>query len=81
MEKAEGTGEANWYADAVIDEYTKVHLKFLDLASKRITDLASFEYPLDLCTAPMAISPDAQHIVFEQAEDQGSNIVLLENFR
>lgn len=81
LEKTEVTGEANWYADAVIDEYTKVHLKFLDLASKRITDLASFEYPLDLCTAPMAISPDAQHIVFEQAEDQGSSIVLLENFR
>lgn len=81
LEKAEMPGAAAWYADGIFNEYTNVHLKFLDLASKRVTELATFEYPLDVCTAPMTISPDAQHIVFEQAEDQGSSIVLLENFR
>ena len=59
----------------------KVHLKFLDLRSKQITDLRTLEYPIDDGVAPLTVSPDGRHVVYEQAENLGSNIVVIENFR
>jgi hypothetical protein len=59
----------------------KVHLKLLDLTSKQITDLRTLEYPVNPWVRPMTVSPDGRHIVYEQVENFGSYIVLIDNFR
>jgi len=59
----------------------KIHLKFLDLSSKRITDLRTLEYPVNPWVAPLTVSPDGLHVVYEQEDNSGFNILLLENFR
>jgi dipeptidyl aminopeptidase/acylaminoacyl peptidase len=59
----------------------KVHLKFLDLASRKITDLRTLENPIFPWNATLAVSPDGHNAVIEELENVGSNIVLIENFR
>lgn len=59
----------------------KIHLKFLDLSSKRITDLRMLEYPVNLWVAPITVSPDGRHALYEQEDNSGFNILLIENFR
>ena len=60
----------------------KVHLKFLDLSSRKIQDLTTLPYPIwRPWTAVLTASPDGHHVVFEQGENWISNIVLIENFR
>ncbi|MCU1263029.1 MAG: hypothetical protein JWO80_5914 [Bryobacterales bacterium] len=59
----------------------KVHLKFLDLSSKRITDLRTLEYPVDSGAATLTFTPHGGHVIYEQGEDRRSDIVLIENFR
>jgi Tol biopolymer transport system component len=58
-----------------------VHLKFLDLASREITDLRTLENPIYPWNATLAVSPDGRNAVIEELENVGSNIVLIENFR
>lgn len=59
----------------------KVHLKFLDLTSRKITDLRTLEYLVFPVNAALAVSPDGRNVVVEQFENSGANIVLQENFR
>jgi Tol biopolymer transport system component len=61
--------------------HRKVHLKFLELPSRRVTELRTLEYPVIPFEKPITVSPDGRQIVYEQIENAGSNIVLLENFR
>jgi Tol biopolymer transport system component/serine/threonine protein kinase len=58
----------------------KVHLKFLNLASKQITDLRTLEYPINPENKALTVSPDGRNIVYEQAENVGSYIMLIDNF-
>lgn len=60
---------------------TKVHLKFLETASRRITDLTTLDHPVNPWEAPITVSPDGRYVIFEQGENMGSNIVLIDNFR
>ena len=60
---------------------SKVLLKYLDLRSKRISDLKTLEYPTNSSDAPLTVSPDGRRVLYEQDENQGSNIVMIENFR
>jgi hypothetical protein len=59
----------------------KVHLKFLDLSSNRITDLATLEKPVSPGTSPIAVSRDGLHLLYSQIDRSGSDIMLIENFR
>jgi Tol biopolymer transport system component/DNA-binding winged helix-turn-helix (wHTH) protein len=59
----------------------KVHLKFLNLTSKQITDLKTVEYPVNPGVRPMSVSPDGGQIMYEQGENHGSYIMLIDNFR
>lgn len=59
----------------------KVHLKFLDLASRKITDLRTLENPVFAWNGTIALSPDGRNVVIEEFENAGSNIVLLDHFR
>ena len=58
-----------------------VRLKFLDLASQRITDLATLEKPVETTERGICVSPDGRHLLFTQMDRGGSDIMLIENFR
>jgi len=59
----------------------KVHLRRLDLRSKHITDLRALEFLADRRFAPLTVSPDGLHVVYQQTESFGNRIMLIENFR
>jgi Tol biopolymer transport system component/DNA-binding winged helix-turn-helix (wHTH) protein len=55
-------------------------LKFFDLASKRTTQLATLEKPLNQQTAVVTLSPDGRSLVYTRTDRFGSDIMLIENF-
>ncbi len=59
----------------------KVSLKSLDLASRRITQLATLEKPLNQQTSVLTLSPDGRSLVYTQTDRYGSDIMLIKNFR
>jgi hypothetical protein len=59
----------------------KAHLKFLGLTSKQVSDLRTLEYPVNPNCRTITVSPDGHRVVYQQFENWGSNIVLIENFR
>ena len=59
----------------------QVRLKFLDLSSNRITDLAAIDKPVSPGTAAIAVSRDGLHLLYSQIDRDGSDIMLIENFR
>jgi hypothetical protein len=57
-------------------------LQFLSFATNKIKPVASFEKPLDFGSAGgLAVSPDSKWILYTQAEQSGSELMLVENFR
>jgi Tol biopolymer transport system component/DNA-binding winged helix-turn-helix (wHTH) protein len=52
-------------------------LSFFDFATARANDVATFEKPGDWISA----SADGKFVLYDQFDDQESNIMLLENFR
>jgi hypothetical protein len=60
--------------------HPKVQLKLLDLASRRITELAALERPVDRGTSVIAVSGDGLHLLYTQIDRSGSDIMLVENF-
>jgi len=61
--------------------HAKVRLKFLDLASKRITELATLDKPVSPHISTIAVSWDGLHLLYTQMDREGSDIMLVENFR
>jgi hypothetical protein len=59
----------------------KVRLKFFELSSKRVFPLTTLDKRFNYLDPAISLSPDGRHLVFEQDEQRGSNIVLVENFR
>jgi Tol biopolymer transport system component/DNA-binding winged helix-turn-helix (wHTH) protein/predicted Ser/Thr protein kinase len=57
-----------------------VRLKFLDLASKRITELATLDKPVSPHISTIAVSRDGLHLLYAQMDREGSDIMLVENF-
>jgi serine/threonine protein kinase/DNA-binding winged helix-turn-helix (wHTH) protein/WD40 repeat protein len=65
---------------AELPRRAKVHLKFLDLASRRISELASLDKVIDAVSLAMCLSKDGRHLVFINIDRYGSDIMLVENF-
>jgi serine/threonine protein kinase/DNA-binding winged helix-turn-helix (wHTH) protein/sugar lactone lactonase YvrE len=63
-----------------IPRHAKVRLKFLDLASGRITVLATLDKPISQTTAAISVSRDGMHLLYTQTDREGSDIMLVENF-
>jgi Tol biopolymer transport system component/DNA-binding winged helix-turn-helix (wHTH) protein len=56
-------------------------IQFLDLQTKQIRRIASFESPLGSADfAGLSISPDGRWILYTQADRQGAELTLVENF-
>ena len=53
-------------------------VRFLDLATKRVTDLLRMDAPVDL---GLAVSPDGKYLLFTKIDYLGADLMLVENFR
>jgi Tol biopolymer transport system component/DNA-binding winged helix-turn-helix (wHTH) protein len=58
----------------------KVRLKFLDLASQRITELTTLEKPVNFTVRGICLSQDGRHLLYTQTDRAGSDVMLVENF-
>ena len=54
------------------------HVRYLDLATKRVTDLLRMDAPVDL---GLAVSPDGKYLLFTKIDYLGADLMLVENFR
>jgi Tol biopolymer transport system component len=52
-------------------------LQFLDLTTRRVTSIATTEKP----ASGLTVSPDRRWALFSQMDQQGSDLMLVENFR
>jgi Tol biopolymer transport system component len=62
-----------------IDDKPKI--KFLDLSTRRITDIWTMERPALTGDAGLAVSPDGQWLLFTQLVNGGSDIMIVNDFR
>jgi Tol biopolymer transport system component len=57
-------------------------IQFLNFATNRISPVATFEKPLNVGVGGgLAVSPDGRWILYTQADQAGSELMLVENFR
>jgi Tol biopolymer transport system component len=57
-------------------------IQFLNLATSQITTVAKLDRPIDLGdSGGLAVSPDGRWMLYEQVEQAGSELMLVENFR
>lgn len=59
----------------------KLHVKYLSFASSKVTEVSELEKAISPWHPAIAASPDERYLVYEQPEQIGSNIVLVENFK
>jgi Tol biopolymer transport system component len=70
------TQEGIWYIWA--DKPERSELRFLDFKTGKTSMLNTLTKPLGI---GLAISPDGRELLFNQVDQQGSEILLVENFR
>ncbi|MGC2185532.1 MAG: hypothetical protein WA637_19855 [Terriglobales bacterium] len=56
-------------------------LQFLSFATHKVRRVAKLELPPDFQFGGLAVSPDGQWILYSQADQAGSELMLVENFR
>ena len=56
-------------------------LQFLDFASNNVETVASLPAPPDQIRGGLAVSPDERTILYNQFDDSGSDLMLIEGFR
>jgi Tol biopolymer transport system component/DNA-binding winged helix-turn-helix (wHTH) protein len=56
------------------------HLKFFEFGTKRTRDLLVLQKPVRIFSLA-ALSPDNRQLVYAQVDEEGSDIMLVENFR
>jgi hypothetical protein len=57
-------------------------IQFLNFATNRISPVADFEKPLSVgAGGGLAVSPNGRWILYTQADQAGSELMLVENFR
>lgn len=71
-------GKHGIYFIEPVNHETEGELKFFSLATRRITSIAAIRHPAGL---GLAVSPDERVILYNQDNESGSDLVLVENFR
>lgn len=56
-------------------------IEFFSFATRQVTLLATIPKGLDRSTPGLSVSPDGRWLIWSQLDQQGSDILLLENFR
>ena len=60
------------------DSAGRYSLQFFNFATKKIRSLSTIEGPIE---AYLSVSPDGRWILYSQIDQQGSDLMLVENFR
>ncbi len=60
------------------DSAGRYSIQFFNFGTKRIRSLSTIEGPTD---AYLSVSPDGRWILYSQMDQQGSDLMLVENFR
>lgn len=66
---------------AATDSYLHPMIKFFRFATGQMTTVATIERGLPQGVSGLAVSPDGRWLLYPQIEQQGSDIILMENFR
>ena len=70
------TSEGVWFLGAKDEPHPD--LRFFDFKTSKVTTAVLFPKPL---TTGLAISPDGRRLLYNQLDQQSSEILLVENFR
>ena len=70
--------EAGLYFVSVNDRGSRSSIQFLDFATNNVKTIASLEKAL---THGLALSPDGRWLLYSQVDQEGSELMLVENFR
>lgn len=78
--EAQPLGSSGIHLDVRPAPADKVLLKYLDMRTGNHIDLGPLDRPVSTCTRVMAISPNGRALVYEQLDQQDSDIMMVENF-
>ena len=73
------TGEGIYFATAETASHPLV--EFFNFETKKITTIAKLNKPLFKTDPGLAVSPDEKSLLLVQMDQNGSDIMLMENFR
>jgi Tol biopolymer transport system component/DNA-binding winged helix-turn-helix (wHTH) protein len=77
---AQPLGSSGIYFDVQPPPQAKVTLNYLDLRKGNCTELLTLERPVSTCTRVLALSPNRRSLVYEELEQEGSDIMMIEHF-
>jgi hypothetical protein len=77
---AQPLGSAGIYFDVQPPPQAKVTLNYLNLRKGNCTELLTLERPVSTCTRVLALSPNRRSLVYEELEQEGSDIMMIEHF-
>jgi Tol biopolymer transport system component len=70
-----------YFFKAVALKSDRVHLNFLDQTTKRTHEVATLAKAVSPWEPVLTVSPDGRAVVFQQLDESGSDIMLMEGFR
>ena len=77
---AQPLGSSGIYFDVQPPPQAKVTLNYLNLRAGKCTELLTLERPVSTCTRGLALSPNGQSLVYEELEQEGSDIMMIQGF-
>jgi dipeptidyl aminopeptidase/acylaminoacyl peptidase len=77
---AQPFGSSGIYFDVQPPPQAKVTLNYLNLRAGKRTELLTLERPVSTCTRVLALSPNGRSLVYEELEQEGSDIMMIQDF-
>jgi Tol biopolymer transport system component/DNA-binding winged helix-turn-helix (wHTH) protein len=77
---AQPLGSSGVYFDVQPPPTAKVTLNYLDLGARKRTELLTLDRPVSTCTRVLALSPNGRSLVYEELEQEGSDIMMIQEF-
>ncbi len=63
------------------DSAGRYSIQFFDFATKRIRSISTIESKMDPYLSILSVSPDGRWILYSQIDQEGNDLMLVENFR
>jgi Tol biopolymer transport system component/DNA-binding winged helix-turn-helix (wHTH) protein len=77
---AQPLGSLGIYFDVQPPPQAKVTLNYLDLRTGSSMELATLDRATSTCTRVLTLSPNGRSLVYEELEQEGSDIMMIEDF-